>query len=107
MQKVRASIIDKNNIPLIITSDTAEYNTFNFNTFFRGNVEVLYLNHIIYSETLDLNLDENTILVHNNVIYEGPQGRIFTDNIIVDLLLKDINIYMDSGEKKVEVINKE
>ena len=93
-------------IPLVIRAENADYNTVNYNTFFRKNVEVVYLNHIIFSEKLDLNFDKNTILIHSNVVYEGPQGKIFTDNVIVDLLQKDINIYMNNKEKKVEAINK-
>ena len=48
MQMVTAIIIDKNKIPLIIKSDNAEYNNINYNTKFRDNVLIEYMNNKIY-----------------------------------------------------------
>ena len=104
---VKATIIDRNNAQLVITSDFADYNNSNYNTFFRNNVEMTYLDHLINSDNLNLNFTENTILIKNNVKYIGSQGTIITDNIILDLIKKDINIYMNDNFKKVEVTKKD
>ncbi len=104
---VKATIIDRNNAQLVITSDFADYNNSNYNTFFRNNVEMTYLDHLINSDNLNLNFTENTILIKNNVKYIGSQGTIITDNIVLDLIKKDINIYMNDNFKKVEVTKKD
>ena len=66
-----------------------------------------YLDHLINSDNLNLNFTENTILIKNNVKYIGSQGTIITDNIVLDLIKKDINIYMNDNFKKVEVTKKD
>ena len=55
---VKATIIDRNNAQLVITSDFADYNNSNYNTFFRNNVEMTYLDHLINSDNLNLTLQK-------------------------------------------------
>ena len=61
MQKVIAIFIDKNNIPTIITSDKAIYNNFNYNTNFRENIRIEYLDNIILAEKMDLDFSKDII----------------------------------------------
>ena len=107
MQKVIAIFIDKENIPLIITSDRASYNNSNYNTKFSQNVRVEYLDHIISSEKIDFEFNINLITIYQNVEYDGSKGNITTDNIKIDLIKKDINIYMDNTDDNVEVTAKQ
>ena len=62
MQKVTALILDQNKIPLIIKSDFAEYNNFNFNTKFKNNVLIEYMNNKIYSDKLVLAPSQKKII---------------------------------------------
>ena len=103
MQKVTALILDSNKIPLIINSDFAEYNNFNYNTVFRNNVLIEYMNNKIYSDKLDLNIEDNIVKIFENVRYIGAQGTIKSDNIKINLITKKIDVYMDNEKNKVEV----
>ncbi len=106
MQKVIAIFVDETNIPLTVTSNKAIYNNTNYNTNFTDNVRVDYEDNVILSDNMDINFDDNTITIYENVNYEGLQGIINADNVKIDLITKKIQIYMDSKEKKVEVITK-
>ena len=106
MQKVIAIFVDETNIPLTVTSNKAIYNNTNYNTNFTDNVRVVYEDNVILSDNMDINFDDNTITIYENVNYEGLQGIINADNVKIDLITKKIQIYMDSKEKKVEVITK-
>ena len=90
MQKVTAIFIDGKNIPLTITSDKAIYNNSNYNTNFRDNIKIEYLNNIILSDNMDLDFNNNVINVFGNVQYDGMQGAIKTDNIKINLITKKL-----------------
>ena len=101
MKVVKAIFIDKNNSILTITSDEAEFNGSIYDTKFRKNVQVTYLDHVIYSEKLDLNLSKNNVIIYDNAVYQGLQGDIKADNMVLDLITKNIEIFMDSPKNKV------
>ena len=50
----------------------------------------------IYSEKLDLNISKNNVIIYDNAIYQGMQGEIKADNMVLDLITKDVEIFMDS-----------
>jgi len=106
MQKVTAILLNQKNIPLIITSELATYNNFNYNTKFSQNVRVEYLNNKIFSDKLDFDYNNNLITVYENVKYDGIQGNIIADNIKIDLIKKKIEIYMSNINDDVEVSTK-
>ena len=106
MQKVTAILLNQKNIPLIITSELATYNNFNYNTKFSQNVRVEYLNNKIFSDKLDFDYNNNLITVYENVKYDGIQGNIIADNIKIDLITKKIEIYMSNINDDVEVSTK-
>ena len=55
---------------------------------------------------MNLNFIENKIIIFENVKYIGPYGKLKTDNIGIDLLTKEIQIYMNSEKDNVEIITK-
>ena len=103
MQQVTAIYLDQNNIPLTILSDEAIYNNTSYNTNFIHNVRIEYLDNIILSDRLDLDFNTNTILIHENVQYEGSRGVITSDNVKIDLITKKIEIYMNNNLDKVKI----
>ena len=106
MSGVSAKFNDGKNPTIYVTSDNAIFNNNNFNTKFENNVKVTYMENIITSKNLDLDFDKNTIFIYNNVIYDGLTGAAKTDNIVIDLLTKNAEIFMNKPTQKVKVISK-
>ncbi len=107
MQNVVAKFIDKNGITMKITGDNAVFNKDTYNTNFDKNVKITYLDNVVLSEKLDLNFSENIVTIYNNVTYEGINGIMKTDNIIINLITKNAEIFMNTPQEKVEMISKE
>ena len=105
MQGVTAIIIDKNQIPIEISSDLAKYNNSNYETLFEKNVKIKYLNHEIFSDTMQFDFENKMIKIYKNVEYNGTLGHMFTDNIEINLIRNKIDIYMDGDKKNVELIS--
>ena len=101
-----AEITYGDNTLITISSNKAIYNNNNYNSFFRENVKINYSNNLIYADKMNLNFIENKIIIFENVKYIGPYGKLKTDNIGIDLLTKEIQIYMDSEKDNVEIITK-
>ena len=106
MQKVSSIFIDKNGSKLKITADYAIFNNKTYNSDFSKNVKIQYLNNMIYSNKLNLNFIDNIATISENVIYEGLEGVLTTDNVIIDLITKNIDIFMNNPKSKVEIIKK-
>ena len=106
MQGVIAKFIDENNMPLIIRSDEALYNNANYNTKFRKNVRIDYMNHKIFSDKIDINFQDNTVKIFDNVKYVGLDGTINSDNIVLNLITKKVDIYMNNEKENIEITKK-
>ena len=105
MQNVTAIFTDVNENKLFIYSDSAEFNSANYNTSFKNNIKIRYLDHTITSEYLDFNFSKNNILVRENVKYYGNKGQFQTDNIKIDLLTKNVEIFMNEKDKNIKIIS--
>ena len=106
MQTVKAIFKDKDDSILEIISDKAEFNNSTYNTDFSNNVKITYLDNSIQSEKLLLNFEENVVTISNNIIYEGIQGLMKTDNIKIDLISKSVEVFMNNKTDKVEITSK-
>ncbi len=105
MKNVIATFTDKNNKKLYINSDYAEFNSSNYNTFFKDNIKVKYENNTITSNNLDFDFTNNNILVYENVVYIGTEGKVQTDNIKINLITKNTEIYMNHKTKNIKAIS--
>ena len=105
MQGVTAVIIDKNLIPIEISSDLAMYNNSNYETLFEKNVKIKYLNHEIFSNAMQFDFENQFIKIYEDVEYNGTLGRMFADNIDINLIMNKIDIYTDGDKKNVELIS--
>ena len=105
MQNVTAIFTDVNENKLLIYSDSAEFNSANYNTLFKNNIKIRYLDHTITSEYLEFNFSKNNILVRENVKYYGNKGQFQTDNIKIDLLTKNVEIFMNEKDKNIKIIS--
>tara|TARA_B100001057_G_C22696393_1_gene889904 strand:- start:81 stop:674 length:594 start_codon:yes stop_codon:yes gene_type:complete len=106
MNGVKAIIIDENNFLIVITSNQAVFNNKTYSTVFNENVKINYLKNEISSEKLELDFDKNIVTITDNVVYEGIQGFVKTDNIKIYLLTKNVEIFMNDKKKKVQITSK-
>ena len=103
MKNVEAIFIDKKKNSLVITADEAIFNSSNNNTNFEKNIKITYQDNNIFSEKADVNFIENTILIYENTLYKNPRGVIKTDNIKIDLITKNVVMFMNDSKNKVKV----
>ena len=106
MQLVTAKFTDQDNLALAIKSDNAIYDNNSYNTKFSKNVKITYLGNIITSEYLELNFEENIVTIQNNVVYEGIQGHLKSDNIVINLITKKTEIFMNDDKDKIKIESK-
>ena len=103
MKMVTATLSDKTKVSLFVTSDDANYNNENYNTNFENNVEIKYLDSIIYADNMILDFKNSFISVYNNVRYNGPLGNLEADNIKINLITKKIDVFMNDTGKNIEI----
>ena len=106
MQKVIAVFINNDGIPLIIKSSNAIFNNTNYNTIFSNNVSIDYIKNLIKSEKLFLDFKNNVVTINDNIVYEGINGVGKADNIKIDLITKNVQIFMNEKNKKIEITSK-
>ena len=114
LSNVNASLIltDKTNI--ILTSDFANFNTKTFETTFINKVKVVREEETITGDELYLVLEqeknenenvslleENLIRISNNILYKKPGYSLKADILELDLITKNIKIFMLDKQKKV------
>ena len=104
MEDVIAIFTDYLDRKITVKSDKASFNSATYNTKFTNNTKIVYENHKITSDKIDFNFKENNILISENVIYTGLDKEINTDNIKINLIIKDVQFYMNSQMKKLNNI---
>jgi hypothetical protein len=103
MNEVIASFTDIKNNKIKILSDNAKFNSENYNTYFSENVEISFEDSLITSDKIDFDFINNNILIYKNVIYINDNGNMRTDNISINLITKQIDIFMNDSKKKVRI----
>ncbi len=104
MYKVKALVLDQNNLPIVITAKKAVYNNSNYNTNFREDVLIEYMDYKILADKMDLNFQENIIKIFQNVKYIGTENKLTSDNIELNLITKEIDIFMDNKTDNVKIM---
>ena len=107
MREVVAIFIDEDGFELKIKSDEAIFNNTVYNTIFEKNVDIKYIDHLITSEKLILDFEENVVIIKDNIVYESTEGTAKADNIKMDLFSKNIDIFMNQPDRKVVIIKNE
>ena len=106
LKKVLATINIQNSPSIEIASDSANYNSINYDTEFYGNVTLTYVDHIITSDNLDLYFQKNLAYFSDNVVYKNLNNSIQADKIEIDLITKNSKVYMNNTFKKIKVTSK-
>ena len=107
MKKVLAVIKGKNNKPLKITADKAIYNTINHNTEFYENVLMTYEKQQINSNNFDLVFEKNLATITNNVLYKNPNTKLLADKVEIDIITKNLKIFMYNNNDKIKIITED
>ena len=106
MKNVKAIIKIYNSDPIIITSNFAKYNVKNYDTNFKENILVKYVDSKLNGENLDLSFQNNLMSMYNNIIYQNPDTKLFADKLEIDLITKDSKIIMNNKQSKIQIIRK-
>ena len=103
MDKVNAIIYLVDGKKFLINSEKAQYNDNNNDTIFKGSVEMIYIDHKINSENMDLSFNDKTVILYDNVRYNSSISNITADRIFVDLLNKNTKIQMNDDNSNILV----
>jgi hypothetical protein len=101
MKNVNAEINFHNNEKITISSSQAIYNTINYDTNFKENVFIKYAQHNVRSDNLDVLFKDHKIKLYNKIDYNNLNTNILADVMEIDLLTKDLKIYMNENDKKI------
>ena len=105
LKKVTATISLKNSEQVNIYSDNAVYNNINYNTNFYENVSVVYSEHHITSDNLDLDFKKNLATIFNNISYKNLNTKLQADKIEIDLITKNSKIFMFDKSNKIKIVS--
>ncbi len=105
MSNVTAIIKLTNQPNIFITSEFAKYNSKNYETNFKTNVKLTYIDNKITGENLDLSFQKNKVTMYNKVIYTKPGAKLNADRLEIDLITKNSKIFMDNKYEKVKIIS--
>lgn len=110
---VKSSIISKNKSNINLTSKFAYFNTKTFETTFLDNIQVKRNDEVLTGNKLylvldldeneleSLNKEQNLLRISENVIFKKPGYNLKADVIEIDLISKNLKIYMNNKLNKV------
>ena len=101
LKNIEAYIVVKDSETIKVTSDFGKYDSKNFDTIFSKNVTIIHSNHRITGEYLDFSFLNNLGTISTNVIYTSNDTNLFADKVEMNLINKDIKIFMNDDTKKV------
>ena len=114
LTNVTAIVIFNDKMSIILESDFADFNSRTFETTFLNNVQVKKDKEIITGDELYLvlenndkeilnkpDIEENLIRISHNVIYKKPGYILKADILELNLITKNIKIYMLNNKQKI------
>ena len=106
MDKVTAIIFLLNGEKIFISSNKAEYDDNNNDTTFSGSVKMVYSDHKINSEYMDLSFKDQTATLYDKVNYNSSLTKLSADKIFIDFVNKTTKIQMEDENKNILVRSK-
>ena len=103
MNDVSATVFLNDGGKIFVVSDSANYDSNNNDTLFKGSVKMNYNDHTIKSNYIDLSFKENKAIIYENINYNSNLSKLEADKIIVDFLEMKVKILMDNTNDKVLV----
>ena len=74
-------------------------------TNFLNGVLINYSYHSIESENLDLSFNKKTAFIYKNIIYKNLNTTLRADKIEIDLITKDLKVFMYDKSKNIEILS--
>ncbi len=106
MTDVEAIIYLVNSAPIKIKSKYAKYNKKDYETNFKENILISYIDKEIQSENLDLSFENNLATIYNKIVYNDNNTILYADIIEIDLITKNSRVFMHNDLKKIKVSTK-
>ena len=103
MQDVESEIYFKDG-KIFITALFATYNTINYDTIFKDKINIKYGEHQLNSNNANLFFKDHRIELYDNINYTNLNSSLLADEIEIDLLTRDLKVYMRNENKKVKAI---
>ena len=103
MDEVKAFVYLSNGEKILISSNKAKYNENNNDTTFSGSVKMIYEEHSVKSEFLDLSFNNQTATLYDNVKYKSNLSKLNADKILIDFLNKNTKIQMNDDKSNILV----
>ena len=103
MQNVKAIITDLKQNKIVITSLSAKYNSGNRETNFINNIVLTFADNTIKSQNLDLLFEKNLVYISNKIVYKNSNITLEADKLEMEMLSKDIKIYMYDKNQKIQI----
>ena len=89
---------------ILITALFATYNTINYDTIFKDKINIKYGEHYLNSNNANLFFKDHRIELYDNINYTNLNSSLLADEIEIDLLTRDLKVYMRNENKKVRAI---
>ena len=99
MRGVKTTFYFKNGEVLEIWSDNGVYNSENFDMNFSDNVKAKYLDSELYSNNASYTNASNILIVSGNVEIYDKKGKIFAEELNLDIANKKLNFTALANEK--------
>ena len=101
MDQVTAVIFLINGEKILISSKKATYNDDNNDTTFSGSVDMVYGDHKINSEHMDLSFKNQTAVLYDKVNYKSSLSKLSADKIFINFLNKNTKIEMNDENNNI------
>ena len=101
MNQVTAVIFLIDGEKILISSKKATYNDDNNDTTFSGSVDIVYSDHKINSENMDLSFKNQTAILYDKVNYISSLSKLSADRIFVNFLNKNTKIEMNDEKNNI------
>ena len=102
MQDVEAEIQLDNSEKILINALSAEYNIISYDTFFKEQTNIKYNEHNLNSNNVDLIFKDHRIKLYSNINYSSLNTSLLADEIEIDLITKNLKIYMIDKNQKIK-----
>ena len=102
MQEVEAEIQLDNSEKILISALSAEYNIVNYDTFFKEQTSIKYIEHNLNCNNADLIFKDHKIKLYSNINYSSLNTSLLADEIEIDLITKNLKVYMIDKNQKIK-----